>query len=170
MFANGSHLPRLPMRQVTTYSFLCLTLLFNHDTFAAERYWVSIGSFSSLENANRLLNEVKQYSDDEARVQNLEQASKIALYRVVIGPYSTRSEANQRRVQLQIHYAKAWIWAENTPISAPSVTINRLGSVRETAPETENKILGVSADQQVEGELIEEAPPGYELHKLRRNQ
>lgn len=175
--ANDGHLLRLPMRQVTIYSILCLTLLVSHATYAAERYWVSVGSFASENNASRLLTTLTERLAITTQLQSLEKSEEHRIYRVVVGPFDHKPDAVEKRVQLQIDYPGAWVWTERLDsLSASQVDMSKeLNSdSMETVPEIplESSVLHseVSSDWSEEKQLIEEAPPGYGLHKLRRNE
>ncbi len=165
------------MKQVAIYTTASLVLLVSGATHALEQYWVSIGSFSSRENANRLLGEVTQHTDADARIRSQARSDEKIFYRVVVGPYANKSDAYQQLLGLQIQYGGAWIWTEHVderdqrpPSSSTSVSPEYRDQVREIDVQTLNTIPVKTDDPEKEKKLVEETPPGYELHKLRRNQ
>ncbi len=168
---------RFSSRPVAISLLLVIALQLCLPVYGLEQYWVSVGSFSSRENANGLLNEVKQNTVETTQVRNLERPNKKGLYRVLVGPYLVKSDAHEQRLQLRIQYADAWVWAEDVPEldqqpsdTSSAVQIIDLESVQKIDHETLNTIPDVSVDLELEGELVDEPPPGYGLHKLRRNQ
>ena len=109
--------------------------------------------------------------------QSLKKKEGHRIYRVIVGPFDHKSDAVEKRAQLQIDYPGAWVWTERLDsLSASQVDMsNELKpDSMETVPEItlESSILPseVSPDWSEEKQLIEEAPPGYGLHKLRRNE
>ena len=154
-----------------------LALLLSVAAHALEQYWVSVGSFSSRENANRLLGEVTQHTDADARIESQVRSDEKKFYRVVVGPYAIKSDAYQQLLRLQIQYGGAWIWTEQVnerdqrpPSSSASIILENREQVREIDVQTLNTIPVKTDDPEKEKKLVEETPPGYELHKLRRNQ
>lgn len=140
-----------------------------------ERHWVSVGSFSSHKNAHRQLVEVKLHTEAEARIYNQRGSNEKEFYRVVVGPYAIKSDAHQERLKLQIQYADAWIWTEHdedpdhrsSNIATP-VQLEFLDPGREIDPQARYTIPRNSDKPEMDRKLVEEPPPGYGLHKLRR--
>ena len=174
--ANEGRLLQL-LKQVAIYTMASLVLVVSGATHALEQYWVSVGSFSSQENANRLLGEVTQHTDADARIRSLARSGEKKSYRVVVGPYVIKSVAYQQLLELQIQYEGVWIWTEHVDERdqrPPSSSASDLPKYREQITEIDFQTLNTNPtnteDPEKEKKFVEEPPAGYELHKLRRNQ
>lgn len=127
---------------------------------AATEYWAVVGSYKTLERAEVARRTANTTLPQQFEVRGADSAEDY-LYRVVAGPYLTRELAEDAVAEArQSGIAGAWLLASEAA-SAPSV--------RRVSPEPSAER---SADPPVSEPLptlIEQAPPDYDLHKLRRD-
>ena len=149
-------------------------------TLAAD-YWISIGSFKDRSAAEQGLIDARKRSSQSIAV--VAQPSEDGIrYRVSAGPFTTKNEAQSALTQIKEDgFGGAWVWQlkEYVGGDASSSLLNPSGeyvgladmifdNLPETSTESANsEIPGVSIS--VKSMEVPEAPPGYQLNKLRRD-
>ena len=156
-------------------------------TVAAESvFWVSVGSFKTESRASDTADIYRgRYSDDFSVVGSY--TDRGFFYRVALGPYSSKEEAQSNLESLKIQgLASAWIWVER----GDSIPIRNDGAEdisEELYRELENykakydldldldtpfdDLSGKELDRgrsDVDDMKLAEPPEGYQLNKLRR--
>ena len=155
--------------------------------FAERQYWVSIASYSDPEAAEQAMAEATDKLSERLAVIGTA-TTKGYYYRVATGPYMTRELAEDRLISSQAAgYASAWIWSddESAFIGATFSADDDLGFEEEylfddtfddslptrtffdEAPSEDDADL-IRKREEVP-ELVEDAPEGYKLNKLRRD-
>lgn len=170
-------------------------VLFAGGASAESEYWVSIASYSTLEGASEVRDRASDVFPHELIIEPLWSESGRLLYRVMAGPWADRAEAE--RVLQRAHatrYPDAWLLGprasphlEDTqagPASAPAAVpaaVSAAAPAAAPAPETSTRPPGraTAATEQRDPAreaarrfaaptVVERAPPGHQLHKLRR--
>lgn len=153
-------------------------------------HWISVGSFKNRDMAEQGLLQAQAKTAEPLSVVASNGKAGIN-YRVSAGPYATKAEANRVLPTLtQAGLSGAWIWrlqefasaATNTPASAPrSSALSRGTAVLDSFefPELDEAVFAretraaesmrAQTKPSTDEEISEQAPPGYQLHRLRRD-
>ncbi|XOV85409.1 MAG: SPOR domain-containing protein [bacterium] len=172
------------MSTIKSFSWL-LVFGLSTNAFAETEYWISVGSFAKEKNAQAVLAKIKSTESVELiDVRN----SETRIIRVALGPYLSEGIARARLPAVKAQYDGAWLWKRiandastfsseevralvsfdtkpngGTPLSFG--TVPRLQAFGNDIPDT----VDIPKTAVEKGrELVEEAPPGYQLHSLRR--
>ena len=162
-------------RGVCALLLLSLSLAVYADT----QYWVALGSYTSLSQAETGLAELEQRAVEPLSVISAD-VGGLPRYRVLAGPYSTPDAAAAVRLSAGgWGVAGAWIMrTEEQPLSAsssaeaPYAAMDWSSSYEDypeldlaTPPESATELEPREKKQRT---LVDEAPADYQLHKLRR--
>lgn len=152
-------------------------------------YWIAVGSFKNRDTAEKGLLQARAKTSETLSVVASESSSGIN-YRVAAGPYGTLGEAKQVLPRLQeAGLSGAWIWQLKRFASVPNgvqipLTQTRLSvaladiepmdfaEVDEAAELRESRNVdsqGTKSGQISIEDVPQQAPPGYKLHRLRRD-
>ena len=145
---------------------------------SGDRYWVALGVFERLEGAQRERESAATVLADVLLLpQNTDEGF---LYRVLQGPHSDRTEAEAAvRNAQSLGFGEAWLFIDRgelgaAPAPSPAAP-RRLASPRAPAPvpryapsdpAPSEPAPPISVGQEA---LVEEAPEGFGLHRLRRD-
>ena len=166
-----------------------LVLLLGSHSAAAD-HWISVGSFKNRDMAEKGLLQAQAKTSEPLSVVASESNAGIN-YRVSAGPYVTAADAKRvRPVLLRAGLSGAWIWqlkqfASASP-SPGAKSRQEVGSGLNMAdldllnfPELDEAVIArdaraaqsmrVERAKPVADDIPEQAPPGYQLHRLRRN-
>ncbi len=155
--------------------------------FAERQYWVSISSYADPDDADRAMAEASDKLSERLAVIGASTANGY-YYRIATGPYMTRDLAEDRLLSAQAAgFATAWIWSadESAFVGATFSTEDDLGFEEEylfddsfddplptrtfqDEPPSEDEADLIKKREEVP-ELVEDAPEGYKLNKLRRD-
>ncbi len=154
---------------------------------ADDQFWVSVASYTDQQDAER---EASRLSAELAMAMRAVGAAtaKGYFYRVAAGPFSSRDSANrQLRAAQAAGFSSAWLWVQDD-VDALDTGFSDYGSELEPLDEAAIDAL-LSDDYEYTPEplpdaapdenaprmreeprsLIEEAPPGYKLNRLKRD-
>ena len=166
---------------------LLLVAVSAQPTFAD--HWIAVGSFKDRGSAEKGLLQARAKTSEMLSVVASESASGIN-YRVSAGPYATVGEARQVLPRLrQAGLSGAWIWqlkrfasdstaAPQVPsrggLSAALADIERMdfAGLDDVAVLRESRNAdseGTQSGQISIEDVPQQAPPGYKLHRLRRD-
>ena len=182
-------------RHLATFLVGCL-LAFNVS--AEMQYWVSVGSYKQVQEAERARDKAADKMSESFAVIGTDTA-KGYFYRVAAGPYLTSELAQDQLVSAKASgFANAWLWSDDVD---PLDTNYSLGSVDDSyqlnLPEYSVDIetsrdsasgSGIPSngydesfyDESIEEadliqrrktppEVVDKAPPDYKLNKMRRD-
>ncbi len=151
---------------------------------AAEQYWVAVASFGSESAAQAGAQRLSRDIAEPLSVHG-SQTGVGYRYRVLAGPYADRSAAKAAMEQARAGgVLDAWVFADvDGSVQASSVVSASYEGAQDTSlygddyqyeplPETETYPTWQQqseADSQEDRQLVEEPPPGYRLHRLRRD-
>lgn len=174
----------LRKRVVNRFTSL-IALILSANTFAGTEYWISVGSYANEQNARQVLVKIKS-SESVEIIEVRDNESRI--FRVALGPYLSEGLARARLPAIRGHYEGAWLWKrsadaietssrggegalQSTDVELNSGAIVLFG----TLPRFETIEIGTPYEDETPKtvpeearELVEEVPPNYQLHKLRR--
>lgn len=186
-------------RRPLTYGLGLLVLLSAGVCQAAAEYWVAVGSYRNLDTAESARTQATVQLPESFSVAQVEIDSGL-WYRVLAGPYLTREIADHIRTEaMRSGFDSAWILATEAGVvgegdyglsglsAADDYSLEEYSSdlppledfetdqERYSVPASEPAdIPGFNApvrpDHTQEHQLIEEAPEGYRLHQLNRDQ
>ena len=164
-------------RELLTFLF-CIFIA--GPTLAAD-YWISIGSFKDRGAAEQGLIDARKRSSQSISV--VAQPSEDGIrYRVSAGPFTTKNEAQLALSQIKEDgFGGAWVWqlkeyvggdASSSLFNLSEEYVGLADIIFDSLPETSTKpanseIPGISIS--VKSMEVPEAPPGYQLNKLRRD-
>lgn len=153
-------------------------------------HWISVGSFKNRDMAEQGLVQAQAKTAETLSVVASDGKTGIN-YRISAGPYATRAEASRvLPILAQAGLSGAWIWrmqgyaSAATSIPAPtprSTTPPRGNSALDSFefPELDEAVftretraaesMRAQAKPSMSEEISERAPPGYQLHRLRRD-
>lgn len=168
------------MRRALNIAFL--SIIFFADGAAAElQYWVSVGSYRDPAIADEMLAEAAAKMGESFSLVTATTDSGY-FYRVATGPYLTRELAEDRvRSAQDAGYISAWLWAEESDFAStqvldtagPSDLSYDFDLPDYDADDDFNSRIG--ADDELSSrrvpvpELVDEAPAGYQLNRMRRD-
>ncbi len=152
---------------------------------AQAEYWITVGSFHDLDAAELTRAEATRLLPETFTVARAETDSGI-WYRVLAGPYLSREIADHMRDEARrAGFEQAWILAqESGELAMAGYSGSYLSDPglepAAVEPFDEGQAGMATAAEPAEGSrqapeekaartLIDEAPPGYQLHRLRRN-
>ncbi len=159
---------------------------------AETQYWVSVHSFQKEENAHRAVGKTATTLAETFRVVGAS-TSKGYFYRVASGPYLTREIAEEQvRTAQAAGYEGAWLWVDDAlnfdqairepgaDYAAGASDVDGYDPDYTTSYEFSDydSDLGggrveddpdLQLQRQPPPELVEDAPAGYQLNKLRRD-
>lgn len=168
------------------------------SAFGAVQFWVTVGSFTTPDIAEKVGGEASQKLGKSFVAMRVE-TSKGVYFRVVSGPYTDRDTADDHiRSAHAAGYTGAWIWSAEETIFAPSSeALSELTEQVSGSNEDEFSFEFDELDASIEDllrdddylndlpplepsvqlpagsddahQLIEKAPAGYNLNKLRRD-
>ena len=160
------------MRRV---AWATLLLSLSVPVVAEDQYWVAVGSYSSLSQAEKGRSLLEQRLPETLTIEPTD-ATAIPPFRVLAGPYSSRDRAtDSRSMALAAGIEGAWILrisVRDWSLPADDADYASADWSYSDYPELdEDSELG-SADQLEPREkkartLVEEAPADYQLHKLK---
>ena len=176
------HVNRMLGGLITLFALLCFA-----PAQAQLQYWVSVGSYKDAEVAQRALSSANAQLTQPFSVIGTD-TSKGYFYRVASGPYTDRNSAEDQVTQARaLGFTGAWIWADQDdvfsgatayelPLTDDDYTLPdddySLPDYEDLAPlpldETDSE-SGLIDDRNIPDELVDEAPEGYKLNKLRRD-
>ena len=166
---------------------LLLVAVYAQPTLAD--HWIAVGSFKNRDTAEKGLLQARAKTSEMLSVVASESASGIN-YRVSAGPYTTVDEAKQVLPRLrQTGLSGAWIWQlkrfANNPTAAPQVrsqsgmsaalaniepmVFAELDDVAVLRESRNVDAQGTKSGQISIDDVPQQAPPGYKLHRLRRD-
>ena len=153
-------------------------------------HWISVGSFKNRDMAEKGLLQAQTKTSEPLSVVASSSNAGIN-YRVSAGPYATRADAKRVLPLLSgAGLSGAWIWQLKQFASSQDSNVMRSQTDMSTSnsmmnldllnlPELDDAVLAREAraaesmraevKQPVAEELAEQAPPGYQLHRLRRD-
>lgn len=167
------------MRTMKSFSWL-LVFVLSANAFAETEYWISVGSYANGKNAQAVLAKIK--STEPAELIDVRN-SETRIVRVALGPYLSEGIARARLPAIKEEYEGAWLWKRIAndastvsikeaggllPIDGTSLsfgTVPRSQAIENDIPDTVD-IPRASIEKG--REIVEEVPPGYQLHCLRR--
>ncbi len=143
---------------------------------AEETFWVAVASFISEESAQTNRVETAERTSEPVALRGMD-TSVGYRYRVLLGPYADRNRAEQVAAQADLDgFSGAWVFHDSDGGSAGSTLPETYDfddeyPSYEAYPEADD--LNAAEQTQArekspEPKLVEKAPAGYELHKLRR--
>ncbi|MEM7101363.1 MAG: DUF5916 domain-containing protein [Pseudomonadota bacterium] len=163
-----------------------MSALPSHGEF---QYWVSVGSYQDESGAQKALTLAGEKLTEPFSVFGT-QTPKGYFYRVASGPYFNREAAEaQVRQARELGFPGAWLWADrdevfstsepfDTDLSSTYESDYDLGGSEDyTLPsydelpldDTEDSDSNLILEREIPEELVDEAPEGYKLNKLRRD-
>ncbi len=174
--------------------FICLFALSGTQAFAEQQFWVSVGSYKTAENAERAMTSARDMMSESFAVLGVDTPNGY-FYRVAAGPFLTRDIAESRVQSAQsLGFNGAWMWAGQSETFSSNTVSTSSSAISTSSYEDDLPALdaeynfddtdelyreldttGESYDAESETEagkvpeLIEEAPDGYRLNKLRRD-
>ena len=148
---------RLKLRSTLFVLVLSLLLPLAQVARADSDFYVALASFESTDNAEIALSRAESSLIAFPSLIPVEVDGRF-LYRLVIGPYSTRSEAEQER-QSVVGYEGAWIWS--TDASTVLLGTSDQATIQDAAQDSREDA------STSEVTLVDTAPKGYSLNKLR---
>ena len=186
-------------RRSFTYGLGLLALLFAGASQAAVEYWIAVASYRDLDDAESARSRASEMLPESFSVSQVELDSGL-WFRVLAGPYLTRDIADHILSEATRNgFDRAWMLsAEAAVVSGADYTLSDpslaheyrvedygadlpplepidTDSERYSVPASEPaNIPGFNApvrpDRSEEHKLIDEAPDGYQLHELSRDQ
>ena len=155
---------------------LCAALSATPPVFAAE-FWVSLASFESSERAERLVERAGNSYYEPLSVLG-SATEKGYFYRVAAGPYTSSETAKQQMEAARVAgFDGAWVWSGTADL-LPSVAgddylsvDDDLGDLSFDLPEyelDEEDEAVLSEQREPPPEVVDIAPAGYQLNRLRR--
>ena len=155
---------------------LCAVLSAAPSAFAAE-FWVSLASFESSERAERLVERARDSYYEPLSVLG-SATDKGYFYRVAAGPYSSSEAAKQQMEAARAAgFDGAWVWSGTANV-LPSLAgddylsvDDDLGDLSFDLPEyelDEEDEAVLSEQREPPPEVVDTAPAGYQLNRLRR--
>ena len=188
------------LRRPLTTGLGLLALLLAGFGQAADEYWVSVGSYRTVETAEVARGQASERLSESFGVSEANLASG-RWYRVIAGPYLSAEIAEHIREEaVRSGFENAWVLAMDSPFVADpgmttypdddyrfdSYSFDDSGTTYSSegyAPETPRgsvpasepaDIPGFNApireEREKEHKLISEPPEGYQLHELNRDQ
>ncbi len=169
----------------------CLALLWSYPAAAELQYWVSVGSFQSQENAHKAAQVALDSLGEQFSVVGVSTAGGF-YHRVASGPFRSRELADDRlRSARNSGFDGAWLWVDQESVFSQATTASveyqsldeisydeyDLGSIEDYDADLYNEDYEPQFNpddaelraRRVEvPELVEQAPEGYSLNKLRR--
>lgn len=168
-------------------AFGWIVIFASHSALAD--HWISVGSFKNRDMAEKGLLQAQAKTTEPLSVVASSSNNAGINYRVSAGPYATRAAAkNALLILSSAGFSGAWIWElkqfaspqDNDALSAQA-GMNASDRVLDlellSLPEFDDAVLARearaaesmrAAKQPATDELAEQAPPGYQLHRLRR--
>ena len=167
---------------------LGLMLVFGSQAALAD-HWISVGSFKNRDMAEKGLVQAQAKTSEPLSVVASDSSAGIN-YRVSAGPYATIADAKRvLPVLSRAGLSGAWIWRLKRFVSNPADSVapatSQTASSRSatdfdfTFPELNDVVLErelraaesmrAERPQPTVDEVPEQAPPGYQLHRLRRD-
>lgn len=152
-------------------------------------HWIAVGSFKDRDTAEKGLLQARAKTPEMLSVVASESAFGIN-YRVSAGPYATVAEARQVLPSLrQAGLSGAWIWQlerfANDPTASPQVPsqsrlsaaladMERMDFVGLDDVAVLRELRNADSEDTKSGQIgmddvPQQAPPGYKLHRLRRD-
>jgi hypothetical protein len=146
-------------------------------------YHVSVGSYSNYAYAVEALEEALGGLDGSFTIEEADLPQGL-IFRVIGGPYLNRevAESLSQRAR-ELGFESPWVlerqgWSAMSPNTLPGEGTESFltapPELRELAPLSGSSLSGSATPpptrEEVEHKLVEEAPPGYDLHRLRRKQ
>ena len=174
------------LRKCVFNRFTALIALVSSTTaFAETEYWISVGSYANEQNARQVLVKIKSAESVEL-IEVQDNESRI--FRVALGPYLSEGLARARLPAIRGQFEGAWLWrrsadaielssrGEEGALQPTDVEINSGAIVQfGTLPRFETIEIETPYEDEMPKmvpdearELVEEVPPNYQLHKLRR--
>lgn len=153
----------------------------------AQQYWLTVGSYQSIETAEKARAQAAANLIDAFAVMGA-QTDRGYFYRVVSGPFMTRALADERRTSAREQgYPQAWIWIDATASFTPlpgdaddsamdfetsqrAYSTYDYGTAVDSlyADDGETRAAALIDKRSTPPVLVDEAPPGYQLNKMRR--
>ncbi|MEM7079987.1 MAG: DUF5916 domain-containing protein [Pseudomonadota bacterium] len=177
------------LRIIFAGAIACALLLISNPAAAQVEYWVSVSSFQQQNNAERGLREAQARLSEKFAIIGKETGIGY-YYRVAAGPFNTREDAESRVLAARdAGFGAAWLWvdqaatfADNLVLEASSTNdyddldraLSELGFDETDDLYAPTQSLDTDQDAtllrgQPVPEIVEEAPEGYQLNKLRRD-
>jgi hypothetical protein len=168
------------LRRPLSHCLGLLVLLLSVTARAEVEYWISVGSYQNLINAEIAQREASARLPESFSITQAETDSGF-FYRVLAGPYLTREIADHMLGESRRQgFESAWILAAETGLSTlGSSPVDPLSTDYEydlptyerQDPEDLPPIeLEERPDRSTDHQMIDEAPEGYNLHRLNRDQ
>ena len=175
-------------------SVVVLLMLASPLAWSEQQFWVTVGSFQGAEAAEQAREKAAADLSESFSVVGA-QTGKGYFYRVASGPYATREAADGRLQDARRRgYPQAWIWADDSStFSFGSLADDDYADQYSTEYGTSDLGLGMDLqdypadldmtleyDETLQSdaevidthealpELVEEAPSGYQLNRMRR--
>jgi len=167
---------------------LALVASWSSRVLAESQYWVSVGSYTAAEAAERARDNAAERLPQSYIIAPADTANGY-YFRVLAGPYLTRSLAEEVLLSArETGFSGAWLLSEpvdGASLSIPSINpsvdtgqpggFDRYGLAVDSSLERDAAALSDSnTEKQPEREpaptLVEKAPGSFNLHKLRRDQ
>jgi hypothetical protein len=181
------------MRILVITTLLCC--LIPQSTYGDLQYWVSISSYEKRETADRAMADMAGKVNDAVSVIGV-QTDIGYFFRVVSGPFLTRELAEDRVREVQSQgFATAWLWPDGDNSGEDAYSTTSYDSNYDTEYQSEyqsdfdSELPDYSSDLEYDQstpyddeadaalrekresapEMVEDAPPGFKLNKLRRD-
>ncbi len=169
----------------TLIILLFFAALLTQNAHAELQYWVSVASYKQADEAEAARAKIAQQMTESFAVIGTE-TGKGYYYRVAAGPYLTRSLAEDRVQSARaLGFTSAWLWADESDLNYSDSSVLTLDDdysldLPDYSSDMEsNAVYDDTEDTLDEADLIqrrkappavvEEAPPGYKLNRMRRD-
>ena len=169
-------------------SLYLMAILSAPSSVANSEYWVAVGSYRDLNGAETVRAEATRLLPESFTVSQFETDGGY-WYRVLAGPYLSRGIADHMREEaIRVGFDNAWILATKTgDLPYPDMAGSRLSDFPDTdlledyeslrsdagsySGGTGNRLGDDETDISVQErarELVDEPPPGFQLHRMQR--
>jgi len=150
---------------------------------AEEQYWGIVGSFQNIDSAQGARADASELMTDSLAVIGTE-TDRGFFYRVAIGPFMTQSLAQDRIERARNRgFSDAWLWRDDGDGTNYESSLFSTGAYDDWIEEDfEDLSLDIDRGSQAREDdadmiqrrktpppVVDEAPPGYKLNKLRRD-